>query len=96
MTLKSTLQPDITPNPYQSTPYVKTYRMMDFLIFGKYKGETVSDVIDTDVQYLIWCYHQGIINFRDNVKDAIGYKVLHSRPKNFKLVVKSSKSKKVR
>ena len=39
--------------------------------FGKYKGQTVEDVIEDDPDYLYWCEEEGIMYFHGEVMEAL-------------------------
>ena len=41
------------------------------LCFGKYKGQTVEQVMKYDAQYLLWAEEQGIISLSDNLQEAV-------------------------
>ncbi len=39
--------------------------------FGKYKGETVADVIDDDSGYMVWLLTEGKCSFTNEVEREI-------------------------
>ena len=43
----------------------------DTLIFGKYKGKTVLDVLDENAQYLLWCATNSIIGLSKELEESV-------------------------
>lgn len=50
------------------------FKPLDFedeMPFGKYKGETVADVIDDDSGYMVWLLTEGKCSFTNEVEREI-------------------------
>lgn len=51
-----------------------SYARLDFedeMPFGKYKGQTVADVIDDDPQYMVWLTGEKPETFTDEVEREV-------------------------
>ncbi|MCD8438372.1 hypothetical protein LNI90_11605 [Tenacibaculum dicentrarchi] len=66
------------------------YKLDDILNFGKYKGRTIKEIIQEDINYIVWCLIQ-IDDFQLSDDSAIEFinnkeKILlnHSRLKDHK------------
>ena len=46
----------------------KVYSFEDKLGFGKYKGISLYDVLEVDVDYIIWAVKEGVIEVDDYVQ----------------------------
>ena len=50
---------------------VRSYSLSDEMNFGRYKGFTVKEVIDTDRQYIKWCIKT--VEWFELTNDALNY-----------------------
>lgn len=55
----------------KETHGVSASELNALLCFGKYKGQTVEQVMRNDAQYLLWAEEQGILSFSDDLQEGI-------------------------
>jgi len=43
--------------------------------FGKYEGSMLVDLIDTNIEYVLWCIHHDIISVDSNTMELINSRI---------------------